>query len=192
MFSRVRWELDSIIGRCLITGAGVAVGKSLRLYGLPIVTLAPGTTIKIGDNCTLVSAPRGTHLGVRAPTIIRTLNRGACVSLGNDVGISGAVICAASEVTIGDRTLLGADVMIFDTDFHNLDPGSRQAAPIWRNISRPIRIEQDVFVGTKSIIAKGVTIGRGSIVGAGSVVTKDIPSFTVVAGAPARIIKSLI
>ena len=62
----------------------------------------------------------------------------------------------------------------------------------WRNVnSRPIVIKDDVWIGMNVIILKGVTIGEGAIVGAGSVVTKDVPAWTVVAGNPAKVVKHL-
>jgi len=76
-------------------------------------------------------------------------------------------------------------VVIIDTDFHALDPAERaRGAP--SQLPRSVRIEDDVFVGTQALILKGVTIGRGAVVGAGSVVTKDVPPFTIVGGNPAQ------
>jgi acetyltransferase-like isoleucine patch superfamily enzyme len=88
------------------------------------------------------------------------------------------------------RCLIGADVMIFDTDFHPHSPnGRRHARPDWQHISRPVTIGNDVFIGTRVIICKGVTIGNGSIIAAGSVVSGDVPSNSVFAGNPARLIR---
>lgn len=112
--------------------------------------------------------------------------------IGPDCGLSGTTICAATDVRIGARVLIGADVMIFDTDFHVVDLLPRRYAPM--PPSRPadgVTIHDDVFIGARSIILKGVTIGRGSVVAAGSVVSRDIPDQSVFGGNPARELRKL-
>lgn len=158
----------------------------------PILERAEGSQIRIGARAVLCSDPAGTALGVRAPVILRTLAPGATIDIGDDTGISGGVICAAKLVQIGRRCLIGADCMIFDTDFHQRDPNNRRyAKPDWARISRPVIIGDDVFLGARATITKGVTIGNGAIVGAGAVVTRDVPAGAIVAGNPARILKFL-
>ena len=185
-------QLESQLWRAYLTMRGVRCGRALTLAGRPLVTGAKRGLITLGERVELVSVSNRTNLGVRAPTIIRILAPAASITIGDDTGISGAVICAAQNVKIGKRCLLGADVMVFDTDFHHLEPeGRRYGQPDWPKISAAVVIEDDVFIGTRSIVMKGVTIGRGSVVGAGSVVTSDVPPMTLVAGVPARHIRSL-
>ena len=101
------------------------------------------------------------------------------------------IICLFSDsVTIGDNVKVGACVLITDTDAHPLDYLARRSS-IEDTKSAPIVIEDDVWVGAHSIILKGVTIGARSIIGAGSVVTKNIPADCVAAGNPCKVIKSL-
>ena len=85
------------------------------------------------------------------------------------------------SVAIGDNVKIGACVLITDTDAHPLDYLARRTSNDGTK-SAPIVIEDDVWVGAHSIILKGVTIGARSIIGAGSVVTKDIPSNVIAAG----------
>jgi acetyltransferase-like isoleucine patch superfamily enzyme len=86
-------------------------------------------------------------------------------------------------VKIGNFVLVSWDVNILEYDYHA--PGGGHAIPV------PIIIEDEVWIGAKAIILKGVTIGKGSIIGAGAVVTKDVPPYSFAAGNPARIIKKV-
>jgi acetyltransferase-like isoleucine patch superfamily enzyme len=101
--------------------------------------------------------------------------------------MSGTTICAADKIIIGDRCVIGSNVTIADTDFHSLDPEIRSSLEDSRFAkTKSIEIGSDVFIGGGSIILKGVCIGRGSVIGANSVVTKSISERVIVAGNPAR------
>lgn len=187
-----KWKLQTFFLRITSKFLGIYLPTSVIARGLPIITSTAGSVISIGDRTVLCSDPTGTALGVRAPVILRTLSDKAKLSIGNDCGLSGAVICSALSVTIGDRCLLGADCMIFDTDFHPHAPENRRyAKPSWAEISRPVKIGNDVFLGTRSIVCKGVEIGDGAIVAAGSIVTQNVAARTIVGGNPAKFIKTL-
>lgn len=170
---------------------GVKTLGAVACYGIPIVQRAPRSEIVIGDGVTLCSDSRYTALGVSKPVILRTLRSGARLEIGSETGLSGVVICASKSIVIGRQCLLGADVMVFDTDFHPLDPHRRRFASEDAADSRPVEIHDNVFIGARSIVLKGVTIGEGSVVGAGSIVSRDIPPFTVAAGNPARPLREL-
>ncbi len=171
---------------------GVTLGRGVGLMGAPIVSMAPASRIEIGDRCVLCSDSRGTALGVAHAVVLRTLRPGALIRIGADTGISGGSICAAVAVEIGAHCLLGADVLISDTDFHALDPaGRRHNADPAAIAARPVHIEDNVFIGARAIVLKGVRIGAGSVVGAGAVVTRDVPAAVVVVGNPARIVRRL-
>lgn len=164
------------------------LGK-VQFRGRPIMFQAPGSKIKVGDRTVIISKPEYTALGVRSPTILRTLKSNAKIQIGCDVGISGAVICAAISVTIGDRCLLGSGVTIVDTDFHPIYPSGRRYEHDWSKVaSAPVKVGDDVFIGAGATILKGVTIGDGSVVGAGAVVTRDVTEKSIVAGNPAKLI----
>lgn len=176
----------------LILSSNCEVGGGTQFFGVPLVT-SFGRHISIGRNCQIVSRSRGTALGVSRAVILRCLRPEARIEIGDDCGLSGTTICAASHVTIGKRCLFGADVVIMDTDFHNHSAENRRYAPVdWAAVSAPIIIGDDVFIGTRAIVQKSVNIGEGSIVAAGSVVVHDVPPYTIVGGNPARPIRSLI
>lgn len=85
------------------------------------------------------------------------------------------------SIKIGSECAIAWDVTIMDTDYHSVDG---------KNFTSPVNIGNQVWIGCKTIILKGVNIGDGAIVAAGSVVTKDVPPCTIVAGNPAVVIKS--
>lgn len=169
-----------------------SVGRGVSCIGGPIVQRPPGSVIFVGDRAVLISRSSASALGVSHPVILRCMAPAACIAIGDDCGLSGTSICAAISVVVGKRCLFGADVLVFDTDFHNHAPeGRRYAAPDWPAISRPVTIGDDVFIGARSIVTKGVTIGDGAIVAAGSVVVTDVAPRTIVGGNPARLLKEI-
>lgn len=96
-------------------------------------------------------------------------------------------ITTGGSVEIGDRVLIGYGTKILSSN-HNI-PGDRQRIFEGGHTHLPVKIEKDVWIGANCIILPGVTIGEGSVIAAGAVVTKDIPNFTIAGGIPAKIIK---
>jgi acetyltransferase-like isoleucine patch superfamily enzyme len=123
------------------------------------------------------------------------------VEIGDDSILVGAVIMCAEQVKIGQRVIVSYNVTIADTDFHPRDPELRkqdavaispegdesQRPPL---VSRPVVIADDVWIGIGAIILKGVQIGTGARISAGSVVTSNVPAGVRVAGNPARVVGS--
>jgi acetyltransferase-like isoleucine patch superfamily enzyme len=162
-------------------------GTGWRLHGVPIIQKHRCSIIELGDRLALRSSLRSNPLGPNHPVILCTWQAGAELKIGDDFAMTGGTICAAERIVIGNRVAIGANSTIVDTDFHPLDPQERRLQPQSAKTA-PVVIEDDVFIGMNCLILKGVTIGQGSVVGAGSVVTKDVAPFTVVAGNPARAI----
>ena len=153
--------------RRLSADPGVRIAGSLRLRGTVDVHLGAGTRVKRD---------------------VRFYGRGRIV-VGRHVLLNGSSIGAATTVTIGDWCLIG-DADIDDSDYHNLDPARRHEPPTSRT-RRPIVLEDNVWVGSKAAIGKGVTVGRDSVVGRGSVIREDVPPAVVVVGNPQRVVKHL-
>jgi acetyltransferase-like isoleucine patch superfamily enzyme len=156
-----------------------------RIEGRPIISVAHGSAMRFGANIALNSFVRANPLACFQPCTIRTLATGAELIVGANVGMSGAVICAGKHISIGDGTIFGSGAMVLDNDFHVLD-----AQGSWKDEhvanARPVRIGCQVFVGARAIILKGVTIGDRAMIGAGAVVTRDVPADHMAAGNPAQ------
>ncbi len=182
--------LMHVVGRMYLKAAGVRIGQGVQLFGLPTVSMYRASHIIIGDNVTLRSISRGNAIGVNHEVILRTSGDGAVLKIGNRVGMSGGAICARKKVVIGDDALIGANVVIADSDFHALNIVDRRDGD--KNvIAKEVVIGNGVWIGADSYICKGVTIGANSVIGAKSVVTKSLPADCIAAGIPAKIIRVL-
>ena len=169
---------------------GVAWQPGWMIYGCPLIQRHAGSTIAIGQGLHMRNWFGTNPLGVHHRSILATWTADARIELGAHVSMTGATIVAQTRVSVGERVFIGANSTICDTDFHPLATDLRQANPA-AGVSRPIDIEDDVFIGMGAMILKGVRIGRGSVVGAGSVVTGDVPPGAVVGGNPAQLIRRL-
>lgn len=174
--------------RLLFALHGIAWGHAWHVWGMPILQRYRGSVIKIGDGVYLRSWRSTNPLTPNHPVTLATRNASAQIIIGKDVGLTGTTIVAAERIEIGDRVQVGANSTIVDTDFHPVDLAERHA-DFLAGRHAPIFIEEDVFIGMNCLILKGVRIGAGSTIGAGSVVSKDIPPACVAAGNPAGVVK---
>lgn len=179
-----RWP--SMLWRLEARLKGVEFQGRADILGRPVISLAPGSRIVLGANTRVFSSRRGNLLSLARPCTLRALASGAAVLIGRDVGLSGATICAGGLIEIGEGTIIGAEAMLIDNDFHQ-PAGAWGWADECRANARPIRVGRGVFVGARAIVLKGVTIGDRAIIGAGAVVTRDVPSGFIAAGNPAQV-----
>ena len=188
--------LFNLCSRCKnyikLRACGICVGRHCVIHGHVGVNIAPSAKVSIGDNFYMSS---GGHRNPLCCNIEGFFYAGenACICIGNHVGMSSTVLRAAQSITIGNYVKIGANVKVMDTDAHALDFNVRRVREEDAKQKRcaPVVIEDDVLIGVNSIILKGVTIGARSIIGAGSVVTKSVPSDCVACGNPARVVKIL-
>jgi acetyltransferase-like isoleucine patch superfamily enzyme len=179
------WWQDRVCGPLVLFARNVRFGKGLRIQGMPHVARAIGARIVLGDRVSLRSRTASNVLLSRR-CVLAAIGGRATLEIGDDVGISGATLVATTSIRVGDRTLIGADAMIVDSDFHPLDPTRRRVHQTAGAACGAIQIGSDVFIGARAMVLKGVSIGDGAVVGAGAVVVKDVPPGMIVAGNPAR------
>lgn len=153
------------------------LGKRVRVWGKP--TVRNDGVMIIGDRSRLIS------------TIVRlelVSERDGCLEIGESTFINyGCSIAANQLIRIGRNCSIGTHAILIDNNYHSLDPERRNERPP----SAPIVLEENVWLGARVIVLRGVTIGANSVIGAGSVVTHNIPPHSVAAGIPAKVIKVL-
>jgi acetyltransferase-like isoleucine patch superfamily enzyme len=150
--------------------AGIASegGYRLRMGQRAWIGVHPEGRLVLGERVTLYDVVR---LNVEAP--------GAELTIGSDTFFNmGAKVFCRDRLTIGARCAIGFGVFIADTDFHSIDG---------RPVTASTVIGDDVWIGANVVVLKGVTIGDGAVVAAGSVVNRDVPAHCLVAGVPAVI-----
>jgi acetyltransferase-like isoleucine patch superfamily enzyme len=163
--------------------------ESFTSYGMPYIHVSLQAQCIIGKNFKMNNGLLYSDSGVNGKCRIEVRDE-AVLTIGNNVGMSDVTITCHEKISIGNNILLGVGSQIRDTDNHSLNSQDRLIGLDWKNKkTSPIIIKDNVFIGAYSFILKGVTIGENSIVGAGSVVTKNIPNNEIWAGNPAKFIR---
>lgn len=186
----VRRLLSWPVARLIFALAGVRWGRGWKFYGVPILQKHRRSTLAIGDDLALRSIPHSNALCPFHPVILSTRRPGARLVIGRGFGMTGGTICAEESITIGDDVWVGGNCTITDTDFHPLILEERMARPL-DGATAPVVIEDGVFIWMQSLVLKGVRLGARCVIGAGSVVTRDVPPCVIAAGNPARVIGTL-
>jgi acetyltransferase-like isoleucine patch superfamily enzyme len=171
-FGRIRLIWPALNARLRLRRA-TTLGRRVTLRGRPAVTNDGRMTI--GDRVRLVST---------VATLELVTLRGGHLEIGNNVFINyGSSLVSSAHVKIGDDCLIGTHVTVMDCDFHRVEDKA------WDTTGEPIVVEDRVWLGNRSMILKGVRVGHDAVVGAGAVVTRDVPPRTMVAGVPARVVR---
>ena len=194
MLEKVRQLANSLIARAIqslrvlayrVLSSNELVGSPRRYQ--PILCLGTGR----------ISVDEEVAIGVPAsPSFFTTYaylearNASAAISIGTGTWISNnfSAIAEHASISIGKNCLIGTNVEIVDSDFHGMKVEERRLSrPEW---ARPVRLDDNVFVGSNVTILKGVHIGDGSVIANGSIVTKDVPSGVIAGGNPAQVIRA--
>lgn len=182
--------VSTFISRIKLKFWDISIGSSIKFYGIPIIKKNEGSIIVIGENCTFRSSIKSNMVGLNRKCIISTYGKDSVIIIGNSCGFSGCVIAASNSIRIGNNVLCGANTLITDFDWHPINPSDRLNR-IDNVKSAPITIEDNVWLGINTVVLKGVHIGKNTVIGANSVVVKDIPENVIAAGNPCSVIRTL-
>lgn len=163
---------------------------SFSCYGFPYLHKSMDAKVFIGKNFKMNNGSKYSDSGLNGKCRIEVRDN-AILSIGNNVGISDVTITCHQKIYIGNNVLIGAGATIRDTDNHSLNPQDRlEGLDFLNKKNAPIIVKDNVFIGANATLLKGVTIGENAIVGACSVITKDVPANQIWAGNPAKFIKT--
>ena len=184
----LRWSLDRIIARILsaLVRAPAFRARCERAGAIHVEKLpfAPHQTrIWVGDHVTF--------WGKCDIASVRVFDHPELI-IGDHVSIGGRVtFMVGKRITVGSHVDIASNVIIADNDGHPHDAAARSTETSPADEILPVVIEDRVWIGASAFIGKGVTVGEGAIIGAHAVVVKDVPPYSIAAGNPARIVRSL-
>jgi len=182
------WMCRANLARAYLRWHGVKYGHNLKMSFFPKCCRHLNGRIEVGDNCKIKNHLSENLAGIVHPTVLFADND-AYLKIGNNVGISGAVLYCTKEINIEDNVNIGANAKVYDTDFHPIDAQKRMRGESGKNA--PVRICKDAWIGANATVLKGVTVGERSIVAAGAVVTRNVPPDSIVGGIPANLIRHI-
>jgi len=190
MFAKIKsalyWAVDRHYKRILLKSPGIKIDPSTRINAWRKLNFLSGGSLQIGGNCVIDGSIISEH-----PE--------ADIKIGDNCYIGNSYIISSLGIEIGNDVLISWGVWFYDHNSHALE-WSKRALDVqnhyfgrpknWEHVQRnKIRIGDKAWIGFNSIILKGVTIGEGAVVAAGSVVIHDVPKWNVVGGNPARVIR---
>ena len=195
---RLRVLFYKYFNRLYFWANGIHFGARMQVYD-KVYVIGRGN-VAIGDDFVFSSGDSINPICRNIRGAIYLMTEDAQIEIGNHVGISSACLWAKDKITIGNNVNIGGDCIIMDNDAHPHDYILRRSDYSgdvgWNSYietipAAPIVIEDDVWIGARCIILKGVHIGARSIIAAGSVVTKDIPANAIAGGNPCKVIRYL-
>ncbi|GAB3032296.1 acyltransferase [Spirosoma pulveris] len=193
---RFGWRRSRRIAEALVTRVrfylnNVSYGSGLKSCGIPIVDINDGCSMTIGRSFNINNGRNHNRIGRQQPCFF-IADLGGSIQIGDRVGMSCTALVSHNAITIGDDVTIGGNTVIYDTDFHTLITAQRTTFQD-NSLAKtaPVVIRNGAFIGAHVTILKGVTIGENAVVGAGSVVTANIPSNELWGGNPAQFIRTL-
>lgn len=186
IFFRIRCLVATIIVR-FIWG----ISERCIFHGIPKLELYDADSLTIGSGTLINSSNDYYHISMYSKCKLVANIPGAKIDIGKNSRIHGACITAKKYISIGDNVLIAGNCNIFDSNGHNVslpDPMDRIYST---DVAQPVKIGDGVWIGANVIITPGVSIGKGCVVAAGSVVTKNFPENILLAGNPAKKIREI-
>ena len=185
-FTAIPGIINTYLYQFLYTRSFV-VGQKWSIWGrYKLFIVAPGKMI-VGSGFRCNSSQERAFFTLDGPSTFSVL--GGDLVIGDNVAISGSSLYCTNHIAIGDRVMIAPGCIICDTDNHSVDYPSKRWSMVGK--SKPISIESDVWLGARCMVFKGVRVGKGSVLAAGSIVTRDIPPGVLAAGAPATVVRAL-
>ncbi|MGA9451194.1 MAG: acyltransferase [Verrucomicrobiia bacterium] len=161
------------------------MGKGV-IFHVPVMGGGEGT-IQVGDHTNLGFRLAG-RLG-SGEILLQARTPEAEIVIGRDNWLNNNTsLCAVQSIRIGDLCRIGDFVAIMDADFHEINPATRDRSA---GVIKPVRIGNNVWIGSRVMVLKGASIGDNSVIAAMSVVTSAIPANCVAAGVPAKVIRKI-
>ncbi len=170
-FQNLKLKINGVLSKGIVYSCG-------SLF----VSRDKNATIAIGSSCRFMSKTWGNKIGIQHKCMLSADNT-ATLTIGDRCSFSGVSIWCFDQIIIGNNVRVGANCLIMDGDAHQDDPRAGE--------NKPIVIEDNVWLGGNVVVMKGVTIGKNSLIGMNSVVTKDIPANVIAAGNPCKVIRPL-
>jgi len=177
-------------GRQITVGDAVTIGRRVKLYCNSRATIKLGNNVFLGDSVEIRNPGARIDIGddttICNYVVIKSSPDAGRIVIGKRVWIGQGSIIEGKDISIGDDVILAPNVHVIGGD-HGIARNWRinqQAAK-----TAPVVIENDVWIGSGSVVLKGVKLHEGCVVGARSVVTHDIPPYTIAVGTPARVIR---
>jgi len=184
---KFKYIIEYLFVRLLMYLMNVEINGKIKIKGIPYIRKASNAKMIIKDGVKIISSITANPVGGDERMKFFVMGE---LFIDEKTGMSNTTIVCMDKIHIGKRVIIGGGTKIYDTDFHPIHYLDRIENP--NNIkTSPILIDDDVFIGAHSIILKGVRIGKGSVIGAGSVVAKDIPANQIWAGNPVIYIKDI-
>lgn len=175
-------------GRTWMRLRGATVPRSCMINGFPRFPTRLGR-VRLGERVNLQCRRYCYPMGASLPTNMFSTKPGATIDVGDDTYIAFSAFHAFKGISIGRRVMIASGCRITDNDGHEVDRLPRFGSV--SDAAEPVTIEDDVWLAVDVMVCKGVTIGKGSVIGAKSLVLDDIPPGVLAAGIPARVIRPL-
>lgn len=180
---KIWYVLFSIPMTLKMKALGIKINSLVYSGGCIFISRHCHSKICIGKGCRFMNWKYGNLIGLNHACILATYTEHAELIIGDYCSFSGVSLWAHESIKIGNNVRIGANVCIMDSDQHTDD--------IRSGSNRPVVIEDNVWLGANVVVLKGVTIGRNSLIGAGSIVSRNIPENVIAAGNPCKVIRGI-
>jgi len=168
----------------------INLGSNVTFRGFPIIQINSDAFLKIGDNTLINSENYGYHVNMFTGCKLMADRKDAMIEIGKNTRLHGTAIHAYRKITIGDNCLIAANCQIIDCNGHDISFDNVDNRIQTFGTPKEVIIEDSVWLGTGVVVLPGVRIGKGSVISANSVVSKDIPPMSIAGGNPIQIFKS--